>query len=68
MQTAADLTTALADLKTEITDLGTQMDANFAKLLAAQAAADPVAIDAAVTEIRADVDALKAIGTRDTSA
>lgn len=65
MQTVADLTTAVADLQTEVTDIGTEMDALLAALVAAQGANDPVAVDAAVTAIRAQIDALKSAGTRD---
>jgi basic membrane lipoprotein Med (substrate-binding protein (PBP1-ABC) superfamily) len=61
----SDEASALAALKQEIADLGTQMDANFQKLLAAVAANDPVAKQAVVDEINADVQALKDIGTRD---
>jgi hypothetical protein len=62
------MTAALADLKNEIGNIGSRMDANFAALLAAQAAGNQPAIDAATAEIRGDIDALKAIETRDTPA
>jgi hypothetical protein len=62
----SDMTTALADLKAEIADLGTRMDANFKALTAAVAANDPAKQAAVVAEIEADVQALKDIGTRDT--
>lgn len=65
VQTSTDLTAAVAELQTEVTAIGTQMDTLLADLTAAQGANDPVAVDAAVTAIRAQVDALKAAGARD---
>ncbi len=42
------------------------MDENFAALIAAQSGGNQPAIDAAAAEVRADIDALKAVVTRDT--
>jgi len=66
MSDTSGLTQSLADLKEEIGQIGTQMDANFQALIAAQGAGDQAAIDAAKAAIDADVAALKEIGTRDT--
>ncbi len=60
-------TQALMDLKTEVGMLGTEMDTLLADLLAAQAGgpSNQPAIDAATAAIQAQIDALKAVGTRD---
>ena len=66
MSDLSGLNAALADLKTEIGEVATRMDENFAALLAAQSGGNQPAIDAAAAEVRADIDALKAVVTRDT--
>jgi uncharacterized coiled-coil protein SlyX len=63
----ATIDQAVADLKQEISDLGTQMDANFQALKEALAANDPTKVQAIADELEADVQALKDIGTRDTN-
>ena len=60
-----DLNTAVADLQAEVTAIGTEMDTLMADLTAAVAANNPVAVQAAVDAINAQVAALKAAGTRD---
>jgi hypothetical protein len=66
MSDTSGLTTSIAALKDEVAALGTQMDANYQALLAAQSGGNQAAIDAAKADIDATIDALKAIGTRDT--
>ncbi len=66
MSDVGPLNAALADLKTELGEVATRMDENFALLTAAQANNNQPAIDAAAAEVRADIDALKAMVTRDT--
>ncbi len=68
MSDMTKLNQVIEDLKAEVADIGTKMDANFAALNAAHAAGDQAAIDAATASIQESVDALKAIGTRDTPA
>jgi hypothetical protein len=68
MSDLSGLNAALADLKTEIGEVATRMDENFALLIAAQSNGNQPAIDAAAAEVRADIDALKAMVTRDTPA
>jgi hypothetical protein len=68
MSDLSGLTTALAALKTEIGEVAARMDENFAALLAAQSGGNQAAIDAATAEVSGDIDALKAIVTRDTPA
>ena len=68
MSDLSGLTAALADLKTEIGEVASRMDTNFALLLAAQGSGNQAGIDAATAEIRTDIDGLKALVTRDTPA
>ena len=68
MSDLSGLTSALADLKTEVDEVATRMDTNFQLLLDAQKGGDQPAIDAAAADVRADIDALKAVVTRDTPA
>ncbi len=60
-------TQALVDLQAEVASLGMEMDTLLADLLAAQAGgpSNQPAIDAATAAIKAQIDALKAVGTRD---
>ncbi len=66
MSDMSGLTASLAALRDEVAALGAQMDANYQALLAAVAGGDQGAIDAAKADVDATIDALKAIGTRDT--
>jgi len=66
MSDLSGLTSALADLKTELGEVAIRMDENFALLIAAQNGGNQPAIDAAAAEVRADIDALKAMVARDT--
>jgi hypothetical protein len=66
MSDTSGLTASITALKDEVAALGTQMDANYQALLAAVAGGNQGAIDAAKADIDATIDALKAIGTRDT--
>ena len=66
MSDLTGLNAALADLKAEIGDVATRMDDNFALLIAAQGSGNQAGIDAATAEVQADIDALKALVTRDT--
>ncbi len=61
----ADLTQAVADLQAEVAEIGTEMDALFKALQDAQTSGDQVAIDKATADIRAQIDALKAVAARD---
>ena len=65
---AEDFTTfnaAVADLKSEVADIGTQMDALFADLTAALGSGNQAAVDAATAAIQQQIDALKAAAARD---
>jgi outer membrane murein-binding lipoprotein Lpp len=66
MSDLRNLNAAVDALKTEVGDIGTQMDALLAALLAAQAGGNQAEIDTATQNIQAQVDALKAIAARDT--
>lgn len=63
-----DLNTAVVDLQTEVGQIGTDMDTQFAALnaaIAAQGVSNDPAIIAATASIRASVDALKSAASRD---
>jgi len=59
------LTQAIEDLKAEVMAIGTEMDTLFADLMAALGSGNQQAVDDAVAAVRAQIDALKAAGTRD---
>lgn len=60
-----DLKTAVADLQAEVAQIGTDMDAQFAALQAAQTGGNDADIATATASIRASIDALKAAAARD---
>ena len=66
MSDLSGLNAAIDALKAEVGDIGTQMDKLIADLNAAHNSGDQSAIDAATAAVQSQVDALKAIATRDT--
>ena len=66
MSDMTSLNTALADLKTEVGDIGNKMDALFKAWQDAHSSGDQGAIDAAAAAIQEQVAALKAVADRDT--
>ncbi len=58
-------TQAVADLKSEVMAIGTQLDTLFTDLTAALGAGNQPAVDAATQAIQDQITALKAAGTRD---
>ena len=59
------LNQSIADLKTEVGAIGTEMDTLFAQLMAAVQTGNQPAIDAAKAAIDEQIQALKDVGTRD---
>ncbi len=60
-----DLKQAVTDLQAEVTDISAEMDKLLAALNAAVGSGNDAAIQQATADLRAQIDALKAAGTRD---